>query len=184
MDGSDAHRAGRRHADRRPVGSTSGAIKLVRHIVIAKMLRARSTRCCTPGSWAAAGAGAVVDERALRAVIVFVFLYLGVCAAGAVAILFDSELQGVPLTAFEAMPTPPRCWAAPAPGSGSRGRWARSSRSATNPPGADGDDVPGTARDHPRARPVHRQPLACVRASACAAPSRTDTAGRRPGRRR
>ncbi len=37
--------------------------------------------------------GAVVDERALRAIIVFVFLYLGVCAAGAIVVLLDSTLQ-------------------------------------------------------------------------------------------
>ena len=47
--------------------------------------------------------GAVVDERALRAIIVFVFLYLGVCAAGAVVILVDSSLRGVELTAFQAL---------------------------------------------------------------------------------
>jgi trk system potassium uptake protein TrkH len=47
--------------------------------------------------------GAVVDERTLRAIIVFVFLYLGVCAAGAVAILIDSSLRAVDLTAFQAL---------------------------------------------------------------------------------
>ncbi|HYH90025.1 MAG TPA: TrkH family potassium uptake protein [Solirubrobacteraceae bacterium] len=85
-------------------GSTSGSIKLVRHIVIAKMLRREIDQTLHPGVVLPLRAqGAVVDERALRAVIVFVFLYLGICAAGAVAILFDSELQGVPLSAFEAV---------------------------------------------------------------------------------
>ena len=85
-------------------GSTSGSIKLVRHIVIAKMLRREIDQTLHPGVVLPLRVqGAVVDERALRAVIVFVFLYLGICAAGAVAILFDSELQGVPLTAFEAV---------------------------------------------------------------------------------
>jgi trk system potassium uptake protein TrkH len=45
----------------------------------------------------------VVDERALRAIIVFVFLYLGVFAAGAVVILVDSSLRGIDLTAFQAL---------------------------------------------------------------------------------
>ena len=85
-------------------GSTSGSIKLVRHIVIAKMLRREIDQTLHPGVVLPLRVqGAVVDERALRAVIVFVFLYLGICAAGAVAILLDSELQGVPLTAFEAV---------------------------------------------------------------------------------
>jgi trk system potassium uptake protein TrkH len=85
-------------------GSTSGSIKLVRHMVIAKMLRREIDQTLHPGVVVPLRVqGAVVDERALRAVIVFVFLYLGVCAAGAVSILFDSELQGVPLTTFEAI---------------------------------------------------------------------------------
>ena len=85
-------------------GSTSGSIKLVRHLVIAKMLRREIDQTLHPGVVVPLRAeGAVIDERALRAVIVFVFLYLGVCAAGAMAILLDSELQGVSLTAFEAI---------------------------------------------------------------------------------
>ena len=85
-------------------GSTSGSIKLVRHIVIAKMLRREIDQTLHPGVVLPLRVqGAVIDERALRAVIVFVFLYLGICAAGAVAILIDSELQGVSLTAFQAI---------------------------------------------------------------------------------
>jgi len=85
-------------------GSTSGSIKVVRHIVIAKMLRREIDQTLHPGVVAPLRIDrGVLDERALRAVIVFVFLYLGVCAAGAVAILLDSELQGVPLTAFQAV---------------------------------------------------------------------------------
>ena len=85
-------------------GSTSGSIKLVRHIVIAKMLRREIDQTLHPGVVLPLRVqGAVVDERALRAVIVFVFLYLGICAAGAIAILIDSELQGVSLSAFQAI---------------------------------------------------------------------------------
>ena len=47
--------------------------------------------------------GAVVDERALRAIIVFVFLYLGVCVAGAVIVLVDSTLQDVPQAPFDSL---------------------------------------------------------------------------------
>jgi trk system potassium uptake protein TrkH len=47
--------------------------------------------------------GAVVDERALRAIIVFVFLYLGVCVSGAVTILIDSSLRGIDVTAFQSL---------------------------------------------------------------------------------
>jgi trk system potassium uptake protein TrkH len=85
-------------------GSTSGSIKLIRHIVIGKMLRREIDQTLHPGVVVPLRVnGAVVDERALRAIIVFVFLYLGVWAAGAVAILLDSALQSVDLTAFQAL---------------------------------------------------------------------------------
>jgi trk system potassium uptake protein len=85
-------------------GSTSGSIKLIRHVVIAKMLRREIDQTLHPGVVVPLRVnGAVVDERALRAIIVFVFLYLGVCAAGAVAILVDSGLRDVELTAFQAL---------------------------------------------------------------------------------
>ena len=85
-------------------GSTSGSIKLVRHLVIAKMLQREIDQTVHPDVVAPLRVnGEVVDERALRAIIVFVFLYLGVCAAGAVVILVDSALRGVDLTAFQSL---------------------------------------------------------------------------------
>jgi trk system potassium uptake protein TrkH len=85
-------------------GSTSGSIKLVRHLVIAKMLRREIDQTLHPEVVAPLRVnGNVIDERALRAIIVFVFLYLGVCAAGAVVILVDSALRGIELTAFQSL---------------------------------------------------------------------------------
>jgi trk system potassium uptake protein TrkH len=85
-------------------GSTSGSIKLIRHIVIAKMLRREIDQSVHPHVVAPLRVnGEPIEERALRAIIVFVFLYLGVCAAGAMAILVDSSLRGVDLTAFQSL---------------------------------------------------------------------------------
>ena len=85
-------------------GSTSGSIKLIRHIVIAKMLRREIDQTLHPGVVRPLRVNnQVVDERALRAIIVFVFLYLGVWAAGSITILLDSTLQSVELTAFQAL---------------------------------------------------------------------------------
>jgi trk system potassium uptake protein TrkH len=85
-------------------GSTSGSVKLMRHIVIAKMLRREIDHTMHPEIIAPLRVnGVMVDERALRAIIVFVFLYLGVCATGAFAILIDSGLRGVELSAFESL---------------------------------------------------------------------------------
>jgi trk system potassium uptake protein TrkH len=85
-------------------GSTSGSIKLIRHIVIAKMLRREIDQTVHPQMVAPLRVnGEPVDERALRAIIVFVFLFLGVCAAGALAIMVDSALRGVEITAFQSL---------------------------------------------------------------------------------
>jgi trk system potassium uptake protein TrkH len=85
-------------------GSTAGSIKLVRHVVIAKMLRREIDQTLHPHRVAPLRVnGVVVDERALRAIIVFVFLYLGVLAAGATVVLLDSALRDVPLGAFESI---------------------------------------------------------------------------------
>jgi trk system potassium uptake protein TrkH len=85
-------------------GSTAGSIKLVRHVVIAKMLRREIDQTLHPHRVAPLRVnGAVIDERALRAVIVFVFLYLGVLAAGALVILLDSSLRGIQLGTFDAL---------------------------------------------------------------------------------
>jgi trk system potassium uptake protein len=85
-------------------GSTSGSIKLVRHVIIAKMLRRELHHTVHPELVAPLRLnGNVIDERTLRAIIVFLFLYVGVCAAGAVAILIDSSLRGLSLTAFESL---------------------------------------------------------------------------------
>ena len=85
-------------------GSTSGSIKLVRHITIAKMLRREVDQTLHPEVIAPLRVnGNVVDEPALRAIIVFVFIYLGVCVAGAVTILVDSSLQNVDVTAFQVL---------------------------------------------------------------------------------
>ncbi len=85
-------------------GSTSGSIKLVRHVVIAKMLRREIDQTVHPHRVAPLRVNAaVVDERALRAIIVFVFLYLGVLAAGATAVLVDSSLHSLELSDFDAL---------------------------------------------------------------------------------
>jgi trk system potassium uptake protein len=85
-------------------GSTSGSIKLVRHLMIAKMLRREIDQTVHPEVVAPLRVNReVVDERALRAIIVFVFIYLGVCVAGAVVILVDSSLRGIDTTAFQSL---------------------------------------------------------------------------------
>jgi trk system potassium uptake protein TrkH len=85
-------------------GSTAGSIKLVRHVVIAKMLRREIDQTLHPHRVAPLRVnGVVVDERALRAVIVFVFLYLGVLAAGAAVVQIDCSLREIELSAYDSL---------------------------------------------------------------------------------
>jgi trk system potassium uptake protein TrkH len=85
-------------------GSTSGSIKLVRHVVIAKMLRRELRHTVNPELIAPLRMnGSVIGERTLRAMIVFVLLFLGIGAVGAVAILFDSALHGIELGPYDAL---------------------------------------------------------------------------------
>ncbi len=93
----------------------------------------------------------------------FVFLYLGVCAAGAVAILVDSSLQGVDLTAFQSLADSASLLGGAGPGlgfAGPMGSFAPFSDVSTLVLTA--ADVPRPARDHPGARALHGEPLACV----------------------
>src|SRR3954452_12185678 len=85
-------------------GSTSGSIKLIRHIVVAKMLRREIDQTLHPGVVRPLRVNnQVVDERALRGIIVFVFPYLGVWAAGSLAIRLHPTLQSVELPSFQAL---------------------------------------------------------------------------------
>ena len=85
-------------------GSTSGSVKLVRHVVIAKLLRREIRQTVHPELVTPLRLnGSVIDERTLRAIIFFVLLYLGVLAGGAVVVLFDSSLRGLDVTAFHAL---------------------------------------------------------------------------------
>jgi trk system potassium uptake protein len=73
-------------------------------VIIAKMLRRELEQTVHPDVVQPLPLNGIpIGERTLRAIIVFVFLYIGVCAAGALVILLDSALQGVQLTAFQSL---------------------------------------------------------------------------------
>jgi trk system potassium uptake protein TrkH len=85
-------------------GSTSGSIKLVRHVVIAKMLRRELDQTIHPELVEPVRLnGGAVDERTLRSIIAFAFLYVGIAAAGAFGVLLDSARADVVVTPFQAI---------------------------------------------------------------------------------
>jgi len=91
-------------------GSTGGAIKVVRHLLMAKIVyrEIRQTvhrELVLPIRLS----GSVVDERALRSVIAFVALYLIILALGAVGLLIDANRYDVEVDAFAAIGAAAAC---------------------------------------------------------------------------
>ena len=85
-------------------GSTSGSVKLVRHVVIARMLRREIDQTIHPELVAPIRIDRrVVDERTLRSIIVFGFLYVGCAIGGALLILLDCARVDLPVSAFQAV---------------------------------------------------------------------------------
>ncbi len=74
-------------------GSTSGSIKVVRHLLIGKILRRELSQTVSPEVVLPIRLnGAVVDERTLRAIAAFVLLYVGAWAVGGAIIAIDSAI--------------------------------------------------------------------------------------------
>jgi trk system potassium uptake protein len=85
-------------------GSTAGSLKVVRHLLIAKILRRELDQTLHPEVVAPIRLNRrAVDERTVRAVISFVLLYVGIFVAGAVLLVIDSTRTGVEVTPFEAV---------------------------------------------------------------------------------
>jgi trk system potassium uptake protein TrkH len=74
-------------------GSTSGSIKVIRHLLIGKILRRELSQTVTPEVVMPIRLnGAPVDERTLRAIAAFVLLYVGAWAVGGAIIAIDSAI--------------------------------------------------------------------------------------------
>ena len=85
-------------------GSTSGSIKVVRHLLIGRLLRRELDQTVHPELVVPVRLNrAVVDERTLRAVLAFVLLYVGFFAAGALALALESFRHATGVTPFEAI---------------------------------------------------------------------------------
>lgn len=85
-------------------GSTGGAIKVVRHLLLAKVLRRELLQTVHPEEIVPIRLnGRVVDERTLRAVIVFIMLYIGAFVVGATLIAMEAALRGPAVSALDAI---------------------------------------------------------------------------------
>jgi len=85
-------------------GSTSGGIKVVRHLLLGKVLRRELDQTVSPEIvvpvWLN---GSPVDERTLRAIAAFILLYVGFWALGAAAIAIESAIGDVDIGALDAL---------------------------------------------------------------------------------
>jgi trk system potassium uptake protein TrkH len=85
-------------------GSTSGSIKVIRHLIMGRLLRRELSQTVHPEEVMPVRLNAVViDERTLRAITSFVLLYAGIFVAGAAIIAVDSAFQGPDLTAIDVL---------------------------------------------------------------------------------
>jgi len=85
-------------------GSTGGSIKVVRHLLLAKILRRELDQTVSPEVVMPIRLnGAPVDERTLRAIAAFILLYVGAWAVGASVIAVESALGDVPVGALDAL---------------------------------------------------------------------------------
>ena len=103
-------------------GSTAGSIKVVRHLLVGRVLRRELHQTLHPELVQPVRYnGKPIDERTLRAVIAFTFLYLGVWVIGTGIIAIDAAVQGPPLSAFEAIATTATTLGNVGPGLGAQG---------------------------------------------------------------
>jgi trk system potassium uptake protein TrkH len=85
-------------------GSTGGGVKVVRWLVVLKTVRREMYTSANPDVVRPVRlGGSVVDEDAIRAILVFTLLYLFLFGFAAVFISLDSGRIGYELTAFEAI---------------------------------------------------------------------------------
>jgi trk system potassium uptake protein len=83
-------------------GSTTGSIKVVRHLLVGKILRRELGQTVSPEVVMPIRLnGAPVDERTLRAIAAFILLYVGLWAVGAAIIAIDVAIADVPLGALD-----------------------------------------------------------------------------------
>jgi trk system potassium uptake protein TrkH len=91
-------------------GSTSGSIKVVRHLLLFKLVRRELEHAVHREVVVPIRAGGgVVEERALRSTVVFVLIYVLAFAIGCLALLVDSRGTGAELAMIEAIGASAAC---------------------------------------------------------------------------
>jgi len=103
-------------------GSTSGSIKVVRHLTLFRLARRELEQAVHREAVVPVRvSGATIEERALRGTVMFVILYLLISAVGALLLQLDARRAGPELGAFEALGVSAACLGNVGPAFGSAG---------------------------------------------------------------
>ncbi|MDQ3067020.1 MAG: TrkH family potassium uptake protein [Actinomycetota bacterium] len=85
-------------------GSTTGSVKVVRHLLLGKILRREIDQTLHPEIVLPVRLNrTVVEERTLRAVSSFILLYVGIFILGAAVLAIDAARTGLELSPFDAV---------------------------------------------------------------------------------
>jgi trk system potassium uptake protein TrkH len=85
-------------------GSTSGSVKIVRHLLLGKILRRELAQTVHPELVVPVRLNkVVVDERALRAASSFILLYIGIFIVGTGLLAIDAARTDLPLSTIDAV---------------------------------------------------------------------------------
>jgi len=117
-------------------GSTSGSVKMVRHLLLGKVLRRELAQTVHPELVVPLRLNSVVvDERALRAASSFILLYIGIFILGTALIAMDAARTDLGLSTIDAVAASASTLGNVGPGLGfaGRGRRCRASRRTRRP---------------------------------------------------
>jgi trk system potassium uptake protein TrkH len=91
-------------------GSTGGSIKVIRHLLMFRIIRRELEQTVHREVIVPVRLnGAVVDDRALRGVVTFIVLYMGLFAFGALGLVVDATRVDVDVQSFEALGAAAAC---------------------------------------------------------------------------
>ena len=105
----------------------------------------------------------VVDDRALRGIVAFIVLYVGLFALGALGLVVDARRAAVDVQSFDALGAAAACLGNVGPGFGFAAPSARTLLSATLDGAPDRPHVARSPRDRARGGPADTGLLASMR---------------------
>ena len=103
-------------------GSTGGSIKVIRHLLMFRIIRRELEQTVHREIVVPVRLNrAVVDDRALRGIVAFIVLYVGLFALGALGLVVDARLAATEVQSFDALGAAAACLGNVGPGFGFAG---------------------------------------------------------------